>query len=110
MCLLVQVETKEALTNLESIAQVDGVDGVFIGPSDLAASLGYIGDAGRPEVQAVIDDAVARILAAGKAPGILMVDPVRARRYIEMGCLFVAVGLDTSILSGGARALAASYR
>ena len=110
VCLLVQVENAKGIENLDAIAAVDGVDGVFIGPSDLAASLGYIGDAGRSEVQTVIDDAIPRILAAGKAPGILMVDPVRARRYVEMGCLFVAVGIDTAILSGGARALAASYR
>jgi 4-hydroxy-2-oxoheptanedioate aldolase len=110
ICLLVQVETPRGVENIDAIAAVEGVDGVFIGPSDLAAGLGYIGEAARPEVQAVIEDAIARIVAAGKAPGILMGDAARARRYIELGCLFVAVGIDTSILAGGARALAQSFK
>ncbi len=71
VCLLVQAETREALDNLEAIAAVDGVDGIFIGPADLSASLGHVGNPGHPEVQAAIDDAIGRIVKAGKAAGIL---------------------------------------
>ena len=78
ICVLVQVETREALDNLEAIAQVDGVDGVFIGPADLSASLGYAGQSTHPDMLATIDQAIARIRACGKAPGILAVTPQRA--------------------------------
>lgn len=108
-CLLVQVETQQALDNLDAIAALDGVDGVFIGPSDLATSLGHHGDTAHPDVQAAIEDAISRIAAAGKAPGILMADEARARRFIELGALFVAVGSDVAVLAGGATRLAAKY-
>ena len=71
VCLLVQAETREALDNLDAIAAVEGVDGVFIGPADLSASIGHVGNPGHPEVQAAIEDAIARINRAGKAAGIL---------------------------------------
>ncbi len=108
-CLLVQAETKEALQNLEAICAVEGVDGVFIGPADLASSLGYHTDPGNEAVEAAIVDAITRIRACGKAPGILMADEVRARRYIELGALFVAVGSDISMIAGGSKKLAAKY-
>ena len=85
VCLLVQAETREALNNLDAIAATDGVDGVFIGPADLSASLGHVGNPGHPEVQAAIDDAIARITAAGKAAGILTPDEALARKYLELG-------------------------
>ena len=78
LCLLVQVETRQALDEIEKIAAVDGVDGIFIGPSDLAASLGHLGNSGHPDVQAAIADAIARIRACSKAAGILTPDEVRA--------------------------------
>ncbi len=109
-CLLVQAETREALDNLEEICAVDGVDGVFIGPSDLATSLGHHGNPAHPEVETAILDAIARIRDAGKAPGILMADETRARRYIETGALFVAVGSDVALLAKGSSALAETYR
>jgi len=108
-CLLVQAETMTAINNLDAICAIDGVDGVFIGPSDLATSMGHIGDPGHKDVQAVIEDAIVRIRAAGKAPGILMADEAKVRRYIELGALFVAVGSDVSILANGAKNLAAKY-
>lgn len=108
-CLLVQAETAEALGNLEAICAVDGVDGVFIGPADLATSLGHHGNPMHPDVQNAIEDAIQRIRAAGKAPGILMANEERVRRYIELGALFVAVGSDVAILAGGAKALAGKY-
>ena len=110
LCLLVQVETAEALEQLEAIANVDGVDGVFIGPADLSASLGYPGEPFHPEVTRIINDALRRIRACGKAPGILMVNETRARECLDLGALFVAVALDTLILRDGADGTAARYR
>lgn len=110
LCLLVQIETREGLDNLEAIAKVDGVDGLFIGPADLAAGLGHLGDLGHPEVQSAIEDAIRRIKACGKAPGILTPDEKLARRYIELGTVFTAVGLDAVILARGAEALAARFK
>ena len=106
ICLLLQVETLRGLENLDQIASVDGVDGVFIGPSDTAAALGHLGDPGHREVQAVIEDAIGRIGAAGKAPGILMVNETLARRYLDLGALFVAVGTDVGVLTQGVQGLA----
>lgn len=110
MCLLVQVETAAAMAQLEAIAAVDGVDGVFIGPADLSASMGHLGNPGHPEVQAAIDQGLARILAAGKAPGILAVDEALARRYIAAGARFVAVGVEATMLARAARDLAARFK
>jgi 4-hydroxy-2-oxoheptanedioate aldolase len=110
VCLLVQAETREALANLEAIAGTDGVDGIFIGPADLSASLGHVGDPGHPEVQAAIDDAIERIVRAGKAAGILTTDEALARRYLEMGATFVAVGLDNNLLARATSELAARFK
>lgn len=110
ICVLVQVETQEGLDNLEAIAGVDGVDGVFIGPGDLSAALGYLGQPGHPDVNAVIDTTIDRIKACGKAPGILTGDGALARRYIERGCLFTAVGADTGILVRGAGELVKAFK
>ena len=110
VCLLLQAETREALANLDAIAGTDGVDGVFIGPADLSASLGHVGNPGHPEVQAAIEDAIARIQRAGKAAGILTPDETLARRYLELGATFVAVGLDTNLLVRHTSALAARFK
>lgn len=110
VCLLVQAETRESLLQLDAIAATPGVDGVFIGPADLSASLGHVGNPGHPEVQAAIEDAISRILRAGKAPGILAPDEAMARRYLELGAVFVAVGLDTQILVRQTSALAARFK
>jgi 4-hydroxy-2-oxoheptanedioate aldolase len=110
LCLLVQVETAEALEQIEAIAAVDGIDGIFIGPSDLSASLGHPGQARHPEVNRAIDDAIRRIRACGKAPGILMVDEPRARECLELGAQFVAVALDTILLRDSLDAAAARFR
>jgi 4-hydroxy-2-oxoheptanedioate aldolase len=109
VCLLVQAETSLALQNIEEICAVDGVDGVFIGPADLAASLGHRGKPGHPEVQAAIEDAMRRIIACGKAAGTLVSDTALARRYLDLGCTYVAVGLDARLLATGARALRAEF-
>jgi 4-hydroxy-2-oxoheptanedioate aldolase len=110
ICVLVQVETQTALDNLEKIAAVDGVDGVFIGPADLHASLGYPGETNNPKVMPVIDDAVRRIRKAGKAPGILTTVEADARRWLDCGGQFVAVGVDTGVLARGTEALAAKFK
>ncbi|MEZ5662644.1 MAG: 4-hydroxy-2-oxoheptanedioate aldolase [Burkholderiaceae bacterium] len=105
MCLLVQVETVTAVGNLKAIAETEGVDGVFFGPADLSASMGYRGQPGHPEVQKVILDGIATVRAAGKAPGILATDPTLAQQYLDAGALFVAVGVDTSLLVKAASGL-----
>jgi 4-hydroxy-2-oxoheptanedioate aldolase len=110
ICLLVQVESRAAIENLEAITATEGVDGVFIGPSDLAAALGHLGNPGHPEVQAVIEDTIRRIVRAGKAAGILTPDEALARRYLELGATFVAVGLDTNLLARATTALAAKFK
>jgi len=110
VCLLVQAETQQALDNLDAIAAVDGVHGVFIGPADLSASMGHVGNPGHPEVQGAIEDAFARINRAGKAAGILTIDEAQARRYLELGALFVAVGLDNNLLAKASSALAAKFK
>lgn len=109
VCLLVQVETVGAIEQLADIAAIDGVDGVFIGPSDLSASMGLLGQPSHPEVKAVIERAIATILAAGKAPGILCTDEALARHYASLGARFVAVGVDTTLLTQSARALAGRF-
>ena len=108
--LLVQVETVAGLEQLEAIAGVEGVDGVFIGPADLAASMGLLGQPGHAQVRTAIEDAISRIGASGKAPGILATDAALARRYIELGARFVAVGVDATMLARATRALAADFK
>ncbi|WP_332777641.1 4-hydroxy-2-oxoheptanedioate aldolase [Polaromonas sp.] len=110
ICLLVQAETRNALDNLDAIAATEGVDGVFIGPADLSASLGHVANPGHPEVQAAIEDAIQRIVKAGKAAGILTTDEAQARRYLELGATFVAVGLDTNLLVRATSTLAAKFK
>jgi len=98
ICVLVQIESRKGLDALDAIAAVDGVDGVFIGPSDLAAALGHLDDSEHPEVQAVIRDIIDRCTAQGKAVGIIAPDNSIARRYLDMGIRFVAVGSDQGVL------------
>ncbi len=109
MCLLVQVESSNGLNNLDEIASTEGVDGVFIGPADLAASMGHCGHPEHPDVQRAIEGGIARILAAGKAPGIIVREAL-IQRFIDLGCLFVAVGSDVGILAGGTTSLAKRWK
>ena len=109
LCLLVQVETRTALADLEAIASVDGVDGVFIGPSDLAASLGHIGRPDHPEVVALIEDALRRLRALGKPSGLLTTNVEFARRSFDLGAAFVAVGVDVALLTRAADELASLF-
>ena len=110
MCLLVQAETTLALQNLGAIAAVDGVDGVFFGPADLSASMGYRGQPNHPEVQKAILAGMATVRAAGKAPGILMADRTLAQTYLDAGAQFVAVGVDATLLVRTATDLATHFK
>jgi len=110
ICLLVQVETRPALEQLEAIAAVEGVDGVFIGPSDLSASFGHVGNPQHAEVQKALEDAARRLKAVGKPAGILTPNEEEARRYIGWGYTFVAVGADIGLLARGADALARKFK
>jgi len=110
LCVLVQVETIEALEQLEDIANVDGVDGVFIGPGDLSASMGVAGQVNHPTVRAAIDNSIRRILASGKAPGILMLDERRAHECLSLGALFVAVATDQVLLRKSADDVATRFK
>ncbi|MES5323173.1 4-hydroxy-2-oxoheptanedioate aldolase [Alcaligenes phenolicus] len=110
ICTLVQVESMAGLAALPEIARVSGVDGVFIGPADLAASMGHLGNPGHPEVQQAIATAIGEIRKAGKAAGILSGDAALARTYLQLGAVFVAVGSDVGLLTNGARALREAFR
>jgi 4-hydroxy-2-oxoheptanedioate aldolase len=110
LCILLQVETEQALDNIEAIAAVDGVDGIFIGPADLHASFGFVGERHQPQVWARIEDAVKRIRAAGKAPGFLTPAEEDSRRILELGGQFVAVGSDAGLLAKAADALLARFK
>ena len=110
MCLLVQAETVQAMDNLADIAAVDGVDGVFFGPADLSASMGYRGQPAHPDVQKVILDGIATVRRMGKAAGILATDTHLAQRYLDAGAVFVAVGVDTSLLVQSATDLVKQFK
>ena len=110
VCVLVQAETALALQNIDAIAGTPGVDGVFIGPADLSASMGHPGNAAHPEVQDAIEHGIARILKAGKAPGILSTTEAQARKWLDAGARFVAVGADTILLASGAQALLGKFK
>ena len=110
ICLLVQAETPLAVQNLAAIAATEGVDGVFFGPADLSATMGYPGQPSHPEVQRVILEGIATVRAAGKAAGILMADRAQAQKYLDAGALFVAVGVDTTLLVRAATELARHFK
>lgn len=103
ICLIIQIESKKALDNLDAILAVAGIDGVFIGPADLAGSLGHLGKPGHPDVVASIENAIEKIRASGKAAGTLVADPVLARQYEDKGVQFLALGVDTLVLAKGAK-------
>jgi 4-hydroxy-2-oxoheptanedioate aldolase len=110
ICLLVQVETQKGLDNIEEIAKVDGVHGVFIGPSDLSASLGHVGQQDHPKVREAIEDAFAKIVKAGKAPGFLTLDESLSRHYLGKGGIFMAVGTDHIMFARQTSALAQRFK
>lgn len=110
LCLLIQVETRTALANLAHLAAVEDVDGFFIGPNDLAASLGHPGRPGHPDVRKAIEEAISLLVSAGRPAGILTGNIEDATRYAGLGCRFIAVGSDAGSLARGLRELASSTR
>jgi 4-hydroxy-2-oxoheptanedioate aldolase len=110
ICVLVQIESLKGMENLASICAVEGVDGVFFGPADLSASMGLLGRSTDPEVQAALDDGIRLVTASGKAAGVLTTDRVLAQKHLDLGTLFVAVGVDTSILVRAAQGLIAAFK
>jgi len=108
--LILQVETMAAVQRIPEIAKLDGVDGIFIGPADLSADVGHLGNPSHPEAQAAIMKALALCKAAGKPAGILAPNEDDAKRYLDAGFLFVAVGIDQGLLLRHGRALAASFK
>ncbi|MBQ0806056.1 MAG: HpcH/HpaI aldolase/citrate lyase family protein [Sulfitobacter sp.] len=110
ICLLVQVESVKGLANLDEILSIDGIDGVFIGPADLAADMGHMGNALHPDVQTAIMGALTKIDASGKAAGILSTHDEMTHDAIKAGARFVAVGADILILSHTAQALASKWQ
>lgn len=109
ICLLLQIESRAGLAALDEIASVEGVDGVFVGPADLAADLGHLGKPGAPEVQVAVEKALARIQALGKAAGILTADLALARRYVELGATFVAIGNDVTLFANATTKLLTEF-
>jgi 4-hydroxy-2-oxoheptanedioate aldolase len=110
MCALIQAETLEAVKHIEAMAQIDGVDGIFIGPADLSASMGYLGQPRHPEVMKVIVDAIKRIRGAGKAAGFLTPNIDDAKMIIEAGANFCAVGSDSGLLVNATNALVKTFK
>lgn len=110
MCLLVQIESTRALSALDEILSVDGVDGVFIGPADLAASMGHLGNPAHPDVRDAIEGAIRAIVASGKAAGVLATDPALAAHYESLGACFLQVGVDTLLLRNAAVSLAETFK
>jgi 4-hydroxy-2-oxoheptanedioate aldolase len=110
ICLLVQVETRTGLENLDAILAVEGVDGVFIGPADLSASFGYLGQTGHPEMKKTILGALKRISDSGKAAGILTTDDEMIRASLDAGARFVAVAMDIALLLNNAKAAATKWK
>jgi 4-hydroxy-2-oxoheptanedioate aldolase len=110
MCLLVQLESRKGLDNLEAIAAIDGVDGIFIGPQDFAADFGHLANPGHPEVRAAIADAITRINKTGKASGILSFAEADAKGWIAHGAKFVAVTSDQFLLARNSEAVVKAFR
>jgi len=110
ICVLIQIETVTGINNLDEILKVEGVDGIFIGPADLSASMGFIDNPAHPDVQRVIEDSIKRIVNSKKAAGILTADRKMAKHYIKCGAMFVGVGTDTGLLLESSSALVTIFK
>lgn len=110
ICILAQVESVKGMQNLDDITNTAGIDGVFIGPADLAASMGHLGNAAHPEVQAAIVKCMIRIKELGKFSGILSGDQELVSRYTDLGARFIGIGCDTAVLAKGAKSLLESFK
>ena len=110
MCLLVQCETRIGFSNLDEILKVDGVDGVFFGPSDISADFGLIGQPGHPDVKGAVLEGIKKVRAAGKAAGVMTLDEGLITEYRDAGANFLSIGLDTNLLAKAVDALAAKWK
>ena len=110
ICLLVQVENRKGLAELDEILTIDGIDGVFIGPADLSADMGHMSDSMHPEMQKIIFGSLEKIAASGKAAGILSLNDEMTNKALAAGARFVAVGIDMVTLTTAARALSAKWK
>jgi 4-hydroxy-2-oxoheptanedioate aldolase len=110
ICLVLQIESRRGLDALDAIAATDGVDAIFIGPADLAASLGHPGNPGHPDIRAAMRHAFTVIRAAGKAAGAISADEALAREYEAEGCNFLALGTDTGLLAAASSGVISRYR
>lgn len=109
ICVVVQIETLAGLENISEIVAVEGVDAVFIGPSDLSAAMGHVGNPGHPDVVAAVENAFQVILEGGKEAGVLAVSKELAEKYATAGAKFIGVGVDASLLANATRQLAAQF-
>lgn len=110
ICLLVQVENMAGLAALDDILAIDGIDGVFIGPADLSADMGHMGQLTHPEVQATMKGAFAKIAASDKAPGVLCTTPEFTQDCMDWGAQFVATGIDLLMLANALRTLREKWK
>src|SRR6476619_1658212 len=110
ICVLVQIESRRGMENLDEICEVEGVDGIFIGPSDLAAALGHLGNPNHADVQQAIGDIFACAERHRRSVGILAPVEADARRYLEQGACFVAVGSDQALLQAATQTLPDRFR
>ncbi|MEM9655460.1 MAG: HpcH/HpaI aldolase/citrate lyase family protein [Actinomycetota bacterium] len=110
VCVIAQIESQEGIQNLDAICAVDGVDVLFVGPSDLAADMGHLGDSSHPEVQDAVLETLQRISANGKPAGVYAATPETAERYAAAGATLVIVGVDTMVLSGAFAQLTARFK
>ncbi|MGB1428527.1 MAG: HpcH/HpaI aldolase family protein [Cycloclasticus sp.] len=110
VCLILQLESLEGIANLDAITQTDGVDAVFVGPADLAAAMGYIGQPGHPEVRRVVEQAIQKVHQHGKPVGVYCADPKQLACYQQMGASFFLIAADTLLLKGAATALLEKFK
>lgn len=110
MCLITQIESVRGVEALDTILKVDGVDVVFMGPADLAGTMGHLGNPGHPEVKAVVNDCLKKIVASGKTAGVLTSSKELIADYADKGARMIGVGLDTIILAKATKALAEFYK
>jgi 4-hydroxy-2-oxoheptanedioate aldolase len=110
MCLILQVESVRGYENLDAICQVEGVDGVFIGPADLAASMGYLGQPMHPEVVEKVEKGLALIRKYDKTAGVLALNPTIIKQYEAKGANMIGVAIDTILLAKASKAVAESYK
>jgi len=109
ICLILQLESPEGIAALDAISNTDGVDAIFIGPADLAAAMGYIGQPAHPEVCRVVEDAIQRIQAIGKPVGEYCSDPEQVKAYQDMGASFFLIGADTMLLKLASESLLETF-